>query len=99
LKEAGRLLHEKWEYYDHHTVVFQPKNMTPLELQIGKIKAKSDFSKIFSITERIMGNLRMPIYFLAANLGYRKLAIAEHRIMRKSGSLMLPDTGNAKDWQ
>jgi hypothetical protein len=73
--------------------------MTPLELQIGKIKARSDFSKIFSIIERILGNLRMPIYFLAANLGYRKLAIAENRIMRKSGPQELPDSGNAKDWQ
>jgi radical SAM superfamily enzyme YgiQ (UPF0313 family) len=96
LKEAGRLLHEKWEYYDHHTVVFQPKNMTPLELQIGKIKAKADFSKLFSIAERILGNLRMPIYFLAANLGYRKLAIAENRIMRRSGVLQLPDSSITK---
>jgi radical SAM superfamily enzyme YgiQ (UPF0313 family) len=92
-KEAGRLLHEKWEYYDHHTVVFQPKNMTPLELQIGKIKAKTDFSKIFSITERILGNLRMPVYYLAVNLGYRKLALAENRILRKSGSHLLQDSG------
>jgi radical SAM superfamily enzyme YgiQ (UPF0313 family) len=98
LKEAGRLLHEKWEYYDHHTVVFQPKNMTPLELQIGKINAKSDFSKIFSIIERILGNLRMPVYFLAANLGYRKLALAESKIMRKSGPQEFPDSGNVKDW-
>lgn len=98
-KEAGRLLHEKWEYYDHHTVVFQPKNMTPLELQIGKIKAKTDFSKIFSIAERIMGNLRMPVLYLAANMGYRKIAIAENRIMWKSGSHQLPDSGNAADWQ
>ena len=100
-KETGRLLHEKWEYYDHHTVVFQPKNMTPLELQIGKIKAKSDFSKILSIAVRILGNLRMPAFYLAVNLGYRKLAIAENRIMRKSGShqLPMPDSGDAKDWQ
>ncbi len=98
-KETGRLLHEKWEYYDHHTVVFQPKNMTPLELQIGKIKTKTDFSKIFSIAERIVGNLRMPVLYLAANMGYRKIAIAENRIMRKSGSHQLPDSGNAADWQ
>ena len=98
-KEAGRLLHEKWEYYDHHTVVFQPKNMTPLELQIGKIMAKSDFSKIFSIAERIVGNLRMPVLYLATNMGYRKIAIAENRIMRKSGSHQLPDSGNTADWQ
>jgi radical SAM superfamily enzyme YgiQ (UPF0313 family) len=98
-KETGRLLHEKWEYYDHHTVVFQPKNMTPLELQIGKIKAKTDFSKLFSIAERILGNLRMPVYYLAVNMGYRKLAIAENRIMRKSGSDQMPDGGDGLGWR
>jgi radical SAM superfamily enzyme YgiQ (UPF0313 family) len=92
LKAAGRLLHEKWEFYDHHTVVFQPKNMSPLDLQIGKIKAKTAFSTLFSIAERIIGNLRMPVYYLAANLGYRKIAIAENRILRRSGSLELPDS-------
>jgi radical SAM superfamily enzyme YgiQ (UPF0313 family) len=99
LKEAGRLLHEKWEYYDHHTVVFQPKNMTPLELQIGKIKAKTDFSKIFSIAERILGNLRMPGYYIAVNLGYRKLALAENKKMRKFGSDQLPDSGDGMGWR
>jgi radical SAM superfamily enzyme YgiQ (UPF0313 family) len=98
-KEAGRLLHEKWEFYDHHTVVFQPKNMTPLELQIGKIMAKTSFSKIWSIAERSLGNLRMPVYYLAANMGYRKLAFAENRIMRKSGSHLLPDFGKTANGQ
>ncbi len=98
LKAAGRLLHEKWEYYDHHTVVFQPKNMTPLELQIGKIKAKADFSKIFSIIERIIGNLRMPGFYIAANLGYRKLAIAENKRMRKSGSDQMPGGADGMEW-
>ena len=93
-KAAGRLLHEKWEFYDHHTVVFQPKNMTPLELQIGKIKAKTAFSKLCSIAERILGNLRMPIYYIAANMGYRRIALAENRIMRKSGTPQLPDYSN-----
>jgi radical SAM superfamily enzyme YgiQ (UPF0313 family) len=98
-KEAGRLLHEKWEFYDHHTVVFQPKNMTPLELQIGKIKAKTAFSKIWSIAERILGNFRMPVYYLAANMGYRRIALAENKMLRKFASHMLPDTGNIEDWQ
>src|SRR3990172_8193142 len=31
-KEEGRLLTEKWQYYDHNTVVFKPKNMSPQEL-------------------------------------------------------------------
>ena len=98
-KATGRLLHEKWEYYDHHTVVFRPRNMTPLELQIGKIKAKTDFSKLFSIAVRVLGNFRMPLLYIATNLGYRKLAITENRIIRKSGLHQLPDSGNPADWQ
>ena len=97
LKEEGRLLHEKWEYYDHHTVVFQPKNMTPLELQIGKIKAKTAFSSIPSIVERIIGNLRTPVIYLAVNLGYRKHARAEYKRLRQFESQMQPDSGNDMD--
>jgi len=96
-KEGGRLLHEKWEYYDHHTVVFQPKNMTPLELQIGKIKAKTAFSSIPSIVERVIGNLRMPGIYLAANLGYRKHAQAESKRLRQFESQLQPDSGNEMD--
>lgn len=87
-KAGGRLLHEKWEYYDHHTVVFQPKNLTPLELQIGKIKAKAAFSSIPSIIERIPGNLRAPGIFLMANMGYRKSARAESKKLQQFKSQM-----------
>jgi hypothetical protein len=31
----GRLLHQRWEYYDTQHVVFQPKHMTPTELDGG----------------------------------------------------------------
>jgi len=92
-KESGRLLHDQWEYYDHHTVVFQPKNMTPLELQIAKIKAKTAFSSIFSMMERITGNLRTPGIFLIANLGYRKQALAESKRMYQFNSQMQADLG------
>ncbi len=90
LKREGRLLHEQWEYYDHHTVVFQPKNMTPLELQIRKIKAKTAFHSIPSILIRFLGNLRMPGIYLATNLGYRKLAMAENSRMHLFESQMHP---------
>jgi len=96
-KEGGRLLHEKWEYYDHHTVVFQPKNMTPLELQIGKIKARTAFNSIPSIAERFIGNLRMPGIYLAANVGYRKHALTESKRLRQFESQMQPDSGNGMD--
>lgn len=97
LKEEGRLLHEKWEYYDHHTVVFQPKNMMPLELQIGKIKAKTSFSSIPSILKRLIGNLRMPGVYLATNMGYRKRALAESKKLRQFESQLQPDEGNGMD--
>jgi len=96
-KKGGRLLHEKWEYYDHHTVVFQPKNMTPLELQIGKIKARTAFNSIPSIVERFIGNLRMPGVYLAANLGYRKHALAESIRLRQFESQMQPYSDNGMD--
>lgn len=96
-KDDGRLLHEKWEYYDHHTVVFQPKNMTPLELQIGKIKAKTAFSSMPSIIERTRGNLRTPGIYLVANLGYRKRARAENKKLLQFTSRMSPGSGSEMD--
>ena len=96
-KEGGRLLHEKWEYYDHHTVVFQPKNMMPFELQIGKIKAKNAFNSIPSIVKRSIGNLRMPGLYLATNLGYRKFALTESKKLRQFESQMQPDSANDRD--
>jgi hypothetical protein len=43
----------------------------------------------------------MPAFYLAVNMGYRKLAIAENKIMRKSVSqqLPMPDSGDAMDWK
>jgi radical SAM superfamily enzyme YgiQ (UPF0313 family) len=96
-KEGGRLLHEKWEYYDHNTVVFQPKNMMPLELQIGKIKAWTAFNSIPSIVRRFFGNLRMPGLYLATNLGYRKNMSTESKRLRQFESQMQPDSSNGMD--
>jgi radical SAM superfamily enzyme YgiQ (UPF0313 family) len=42
-QRTGRLLHKVWDYYDGLHAVFQPKNMTPLELQEGMIDAFKDF--------------------------------------------------------
>jgi len=96
-KKQGRLLHEKWGYYDHHTVVFQPKNMTPLELQVGEINTKTAFNSILSIVKRFIGNLRMPGIYLVANLGYRKLALTENKRLRQFESQMQPKSGHGMD--
>jgi radical SAM superfamily enzyme YgiQ (UPF0313 family) len=87
-KAKGRLLHEEWGYYDHHTVVFQPKNMSPLELQIAKIRAKASFNSIPSIIARFGGNLRMPVDYLFVNLGYRRSASIESKRLRQFESQM-----------
>ncbi len=78
-KKNGRIINDRWEYYDHHTVVFRPANMTPLELQLGKINAKEKFYSIHSIIKRFRGNLSNPFIYLMANLGYMKLAKAEKK--------------------
>jgi radical SAM superfamily enzyme YgiQ (UPF0313 family) len=43
MESEGRLLHKRWDYYDAMHVVFQPKLMTPVELQQGMIDCFSDF--------------------------------------------------------
>jgi radical SAM superfamily enzyme YgiQ (UPF0313 family) len=78
-RKNGRIINERWEYYDHHTVVFRPANMTPLELQLGKINAKEKFYSLPSIIKRFRGNLSNPFIYLAANIGYMKLARAEKK--------------------
>ena len=72
LKSQGRLLTTDWKYYDHSTVVFRPKNMTPYELQAGEIWVKREFTKISSILRRLSGNLSHPLLHLALNFGSRK---------------------------
>lgn len=78
-KKEGRIINDGWEYYDHHTVVFRPTNMTPLELQLGKINAKEKFYNFKSIMRRFNGNLKRPLMYLIVNLGYRKLAKVEKK--------------------
>jgi len=43
LEAQGRLLHKEWDYYDGIHAVFQPKNMTAVELQQSMIKAYKEF--------------------------------------------------------
>jgi radical SAM superfamily enzyme YgiQ (UPF0313 family) len=71
-KSEGRLLTDNWKYYDHSTVVFKPKNMTPYELQAGEIWAKKEFSKLSSILKNLPWNLSHPLLYVAMNLGTRQ---------------------------
>jgi radical SAM superfamily enzyme YgiQ (UPF0313 family) len=78
-RREGRLLTRDWSHYDHATVVFRPRNMTPYELQEGKAWVKRQFSTLSSIVRRLPANLRHPLYYVATNLAIRKNAIEDYR--------------------
>ncbi len=83
LKSEGRLTTTDWKYYDHNTVVFKPKNMTPYELQMGKINARKKFYSLPSVLKRLSGNLYNPKLYLPMNYGHMKQVRIEARRMEK----------------
>lgn len=81
LKNENRLTTTDWRYYDHNTVVFKPKNMTPYELQMGKINARKKFYSITSVLRRFSGNLYNPVLYLVTNYGHMKQVKIEAKRM------------------
>lgn len=53
MEKEGRLLHKDWERYDSKTVVFKPKNMTPLELKKGFIHVYKEVYSFKSIYRKL----------------------------------------------
>lgn len=78
-RREGRLLTDDWRYYDHATVVFRPRNMSPYELQKGKTWVKREFSSLSSILRRLPANMLHPFIYAAMNLAIRKNAIEDYR--------------------
>ena len=79
MKEEGRLLTNDWKYYDHSTVVYQPKNMSPYELMVGKIRSRKKFYSASSIFRRLFGNFGHTISYLAMNWGNVKAVKVEEK--------------------
>jgi len=79
MKEEGRLLTDNWKYYDHSTVVFKPKNMSPYELMVGKIRTRKKFYGAWSILRRLLGNFRHPVTYVAMNWGQIKAVKEEEK--------------------
>ena len=79
MKEEGRLLTDDWKYYDHSTVIYQPKNMSPYELMVGKIRSRKMFYGAWSILRRFLGNFRHPVIYLAMNWGHIKAVKVEEK--------------------
>jgi radical SAM superfamily enzyme YgiQ (UPF0313 family) len=89
LKRENRLITEDWKYYDHTTVVFKPKNLTPIELQEGRLWLKKEFTKISSILKRLQGNLSHPLLHLSINKGFRKSIKGEIKKLSKMKAELL----------
>jgi len=64
------LLTQEWTYYDHSTTVFQPKNMSPFELQAGRLWVLREFTRASSVLQRLPANMDHPLYHLVTNLGF-----------------------------
>src|SRR4030042_557674 len=58
LESEGRILTTDWQYYDHNTVVFKPKKISPVELQVWKTQVRKRFYSISCVLERLLGNLK-----------------------------------------
>jgi len=81
LKSEGRILTTDWQYYDHNTVVFKPKKISPVELQVWKTQIRKRFYSISCVFRRLLGNLNNPLIYLALNYGHMKqVRVEEKRI-------------------
>lgn len=75
LCREGRLLHTDWSHYDTQHAVFEPKNMSPAQLEAGLAYAWQQSYSARGIARRVLkssyqGTLSMLPVSLASNLGY-----------------------------
>jgi radical SAM superfamily enzyme YgiQ (UPF0313 family) len=83
LKRERRLLTTDWRHYNNRTVVFNPKYMTPYELQLANLIAKKKFYRVISVLRRWSGNLTNSILHLALNYMYIKQVKSDARRLPK----------------
>ena len=71
-EKQGRLLNRNWEDYNHNTVVFKPKNMTPEQLAEGYMWAGRNFYSKTSIFQRFFKYWNHPLLYLFFNLAFHR---------------------------
>ena len=72
MKNEGRLISNKWTYYNGKTrVAFKPKNMTAEELYDGYMWFRKEFYSIKSIFKRMSASKTNLLYNFVVNLGYK----------------------------
>lgn len=72
LEKEGRVLTKNWSLYDMGTVVFQPKNFSPEELQSRYDELNRSLYSIRSILKRTVKPNTNMIIFVPQNFGFRK---------------------------
>ncbi|MDR1736258.1 MAG: B12-binding domain-containing radical SAM protein [Oscillospiraceae bacterium] len=84
LKAENRLITENWDFYDHCTVTYHPKNMTVDELYRGYQYTKKTFYSFGRILNRFPANFRTPLIFAIANIGIKKSLKEENSFIKES---------------
>lgn len=73
LEQEGRVFSHDWSLYDGHHAVIEPARMTPLELQLGLIKATREFYSL----RRVLREVQRFHWFAAVTTYYG------HNLVRK----------------
>jgi radical SAM superfamily enzyme YgiQ (UPF0313 family) len=71
-EKEGRLLSQNWIDYNHSTVVFKPKKMTPQQLAEGYVWIGRNFYSKSSILKRFFNNFNHPVLYLSMNAAYHR---------------------------
>lgn len=90
-KAENRLTTTDWQYYDHNTVVYQPKHMTPYELQINKTQTRQKFYRIPSVLKRLWDNLYNPLIYFVMNIGHIKQSKVEAKRVAQLKDHLFPE--------
>ncbi|MBW2992800.1 B12-binding domain-containing radical SAM protein [Candidatus Woesearchaeota archaeon] len=70
LERENRIFYKRWESYDAHHAVFNPKNITAYDLQVETVKAMNNF---YSLYNSISPVLSLSFVLGAASFGLRRL--------------------------
>jgi len=97
--EEGRLITDDWKHYNHTTAVYKPKNMTPFELQAGRLWVLNEFTKISAVMKRLTFHFDHPLYHLAVNTGCRQRYRDDIRNFPKLASNLFPLKGDVIDYK
>jgi radical SAM superfamily enzyme YgiQ (UPF0313 family) len=85
MEQEGRLLTRDWSLYDAHHVVFRPKQMSMLDLQLETIRA---FGAFYTISSALRRMLRLDWFSLAIKLWGRSHARKNRRRLQEYSEFM-----------